>query len=438
MCLWNRCIDFSGYTQLHISRDLPHPWKRTVSKAKDRTGEKHGRLTVLRRGEDYRPPNGKPAIQWICQCECGTLLTVNVNNLRQGNTRSCGCLMIESATKHGLAYHPLYGVWGAMRNRCTNPDAAGYADYGGRGVTYCKEWEDLATFVRDVGPRPSNEHSLDRIDNDRGYEPGNVKWATLEEQAANKRRRRNAPPPRPSRKVTPRPSPATGPDLFGAERPLVPRRRQKRERIYQIWASMKGRCTNPNIPQYKDWGGRGITFKREWADFLTFRREVVREIGLPPSPKHVLDRINNDGNYEPGNVRWATQKENNNNTRQNVKIEWQGETLTRAEWADRLNIPYDTFMQRVFRWPLERAMTTAYRPNGMGAAKRRSRTQPDDYDPRSDLITFEGESLSVADWARKLGMEYRTLRGRLTDHGWSIERALTTTVRKRRKGGRDA
>ena len=85
--------------------------------------------------------------------------------------------------------HPEWNNWRAMRERCLNPDFAQYADYGGRGITVCAQWATFQQFYEDVGPKPSPKHTLDRIDNIRGYEPGNVRWATGSEQRRNSRRK---------------------------------------------------------------------------------------------------------------------------------------------------------------------------------------------------------------------------------------------------------
>lgn len=91
---------------------------------------------------------------------------------------------------HRRSRTPLWWIWCAIKQRCTNPRCKDYPDYGGRGITLCGEWSaSFEAFIADVGERPSDEHSIDRIDNDRGYEPGNVRWSTGIEQARNRRRR---------------------------------------------------------------------------------------------------------------------------------------------------------------------------------------------------------------------------------------------------------
>lgn len=148
-------------------------------------GQRFGRLTVV-----ATAPCKKSRTLWACRCDCGNTLTVIGHSLKRGNTQSCGCLRRErrAAVGHGLSHVPEYACWKAMRQRCMNPLAEGYEYYGGRGITVDQSWvESIAVFIRDVGQRPSPRHSLERIDNDGHYQPGNVKWALPVEQARNRR-----------------------------------------------------------------------------------------------------------------------------------------------------------------------------------------------------------------------------------------------------------
>lgn len=136
------------------------------------------------------PRNASGAAQWYCRCVCGAETLVPQNNLKRGNTKSCGCRRWRN-TGHGLSDAPEYDIWQQMIQRCTNPQHRDYKRYGGRGIRVHAEWlSSVEAFLADVGPRPSPAHALDRYpDKDGNFCPGNVRWATRSEQA---RRRRNA------------------------------------------------------------------------------------------------------------------------------------------------------------------------------------------------------------------------------------------------------
>lgn len=153
-------------------------------RALDLAGHRFGRLAVLRRAAI----SGRPA--WECVCDCGTVATVRGSELRAGNTRSCGCLRREvagdKARRHGLTDSPAHRSWTSMIQRTRKTSGPSWDVYGARGIAVCERWRSFEDFHADMGDPPDG-YSLDRIDNDRGYGPGNRRWADALTQGQNRR-----------------------------------------------------------------------------------------------------------------------------------------------------------------------------------------------------------------------------------------------------------
>ena len=171
----------------------------------DLSGQRFGRLIVKEfAGNRKFGSNGHSAACWHCRCDCGITITAIANNLKKKNTKSCGCLQREKTAArnktHGKAVrgkkHALYSTWMNIKSRCNDPNDPAYSTYGGRGITVCARWLDgddaktaFECFLDDVGERPPGT-SIDRTDNNKGYQPDNIRWASQIDQARNRRSNR--------------------------------------------------------------------------------------------------------------------------------------------------------------------------------------------------------------------------------------------------------
>ena len=279
-----------------------------------RPGDRFGRGTVL--GETRIPDRRGKTARWVrLQCECGTLYEVRIGDLFKPDnpTRSCGCLRREVAsatmsrpenlarlakyarspegreksvatnkatkTTHGLSRSaPLYSTWSGMMTRCYNPNFTQFKDYGGRGIAVCERWHNPQLFIQDIerliGPRPPGL-TLDRWpDNDGNYEPGNVRWATWEEQVRNSRRYISS-GPKVAKQISKKP-PADG---------------TRKGALYTAWWRLLEDRPDEVCPAWHDW--------------TVFRSDVERLIGPRPEGRRFY-RVDEQRPYEPGNVAWVT------------------------------------------------------------------------------------------------------------------------------------
>ncbi len=165
-------------------------------------------------------------------------------------------------------------------------------------------------------------------------------------------------------------------------------RQGQTDRVYEVWKKIKERCNNPNSQHYHRYGGRGITMCQRWVnDFAAFREDV----GEPPSKAHTLDRIDNDGNYEPSNVRWSTRKEQANNRSTNVVLTHNGLTMTLMQWSEHLGWKYGLIASR---WK-----------NGLRGDELFAEPKHE----RNKVYEYKGQYKTLAKWAEETGVSYNTL-----------------------------
>ena len=165
-----------------------------MGKPIDITGQKFGKLTVL----GVHHLGKRNTRYWLCKCECGKETVQISANLKSGRIKSCGCQryieLSERNKKHGMAGTRIYRIWRGMISRCKYKTATGYENYGARGISVCKEWEDFERFyLWALENGYSDELTIERKNVDGNYEPGNCEWITWEMQASNKRKRTSIP-----------------------------------------------------------------------------------------------------------------------------------------------------------------------------------------------------------------------------------------------------
>lgn len=165
-----------------------------MAKSIDLTGQRYGRLVVVDYYKSKKDAKGKPIRYWKCRCDCGNIVNTCTNNLRRGNTKSCGCLRRDKTRqinyKHGQKETRLYQIWGSMKKRCYNAKHNSFNNYGGKGISVCDEWLGEHGFENfhkwAIENNYSDELTLDRINTQGNYTPDNCRWATWTEQENNR------------------------------------------------------------------------------------------------------------------------------------------------------------------------------------------------------------------------------------------------------------
>ena len=193
--MW-KCVCDCGRETIVDAYFLTHGKTKTcgagVHRRSDLAGLRFGRLTVLRL-DDSKPDN---PMHWVCKCDCGNIKSIVGASLKNGNTKSCGCLQKEKAASqgasskiHGKSKTRLYRVWRGMKSRVFDKNSTKYDIYGGRGIQMCDEWKNsFEAFYQWATETGYNDNlTIDRIDNNVGYNPQNCKWSTAKEQSRNRR-----------------------------------------------------------------------------------------------------------------------------------------------------------------------------------------------------------------------------------------------------------
>jgi hypothetical protein len=169
----------------HTNMGLGSQGGSVMARPLDLEGSRFGRLLVVHR----EPSDGRGRL-WRAICDCGEERVLETYSLTSGGTASCGCFARERsaqrATTHGRSRSQEHITWKAVKQRCYDENARNYKWYGGRGIEVCERWRDsFENFLADMGPKPSNDHSIDRKDSNGDYCPENCRWATLQEQRRN-------------------------------------------------------------------------------------------------------------------------------------------------------------------------------------------------------------------------------------------------------------
>lgn len=357
------------------------------------------------------------------KCFCGKNFHCKNHSIIKNSTKSCGCFALSKIKNPEEIY--LHRLHNSIIQKCYNFNNKFYPNYGGRGISIQEDWRyDRKKFISDLldklGHRPDETYSLDRINNDSSYEINNLRWSNKVDQNNNKStnikitikdiektisewsREMNISSKLTSQRLL---AGKSGEDLIKP----VPR---KKEKLFNpvdfksIWASIKTRCYNPNSQAYLNYGGREIQIYNPWKnDYKQFQLDIIKEIGERPSSDYQLDRINNDGNYEPGNLRWATSKENQRNKSNNIIICYNGEFKNLSEWAEILNLDAGLISRRLDAgWAIEEITTT--QKQGRKFSKE-----------MVDKIREEHKTNTIAKLANQYQVDRRTIRDIIRHRG---------------------
>ena len=338
-------------------------------------GQKFNKLTIVKAVREKRKEDSSKQIYVTCKCECGSVKEYKFSALKCNRIKSCGCIRQSLTEKFN---NRLYNIWYSMKRRCYNENDKDYIRYGQKNIKICDEWlQDYHNFEKWALKNGYDDNLIiGRINTSGNYEPDNCHWTTIKEQNNNTKSNYYITINNETKTL------AQWCEFYNIKYEIVQARlnnlhwqplqalttpinfknannADKQTKLQAIWKSMKRRCYNENYIHYKYWGGRGIRVCDEWLNsFESFYNWAINngyEEGLS------IDRINNNGNYEPNNCRWTTMKVQANNTSRNHYITINNETKTMKQWCEFYDIvKYSTVKNRIdrFHWDPIKALTT--------------------------------------------------------------------------------
>lgn len=278
-----------------------------MGRLKDITGQRFGNLTVIKYLRTDKTAHGHYAI-WECKCDCGNITEVSTHSLKSGNTKSCGCLISKNLI--GMRFGRLVVI-----------DREPPKSKKSKGLWICK---------CDCG-------NITKVDTHR-LKSGNTTSCGCKRTESTKK--------------------------------AMTKHGERQTRLYNVWLNMKQRCSNPKNTEYKNYGERGISVCDEWAQQFECFSKWAYSNGYDKDAAHgecTLDRIDNDGNYEPSNCRWVNLDTQSNNKRTNHILTYNGESHTLSEWSKIVDISYSCLKSRInkLNWSVEKSLTTPPKKNSL-------------------------------------------------------------------------
>ena len=390
---------------------------------KDLTGKRFGNLTVI-----CYAGHRRYTTLWQCRCDCGTVRNYQAGNLVSGHSRGCsfckGKRISKGRRRHGLTHTPIYNIWSAMKRRCLNPNVLEYKYYGAKGIMVCPQWVgSFEQFLQDMGPRPTEDHSIDRIDNNGPYSPSNCRWATPKEQARNKSN---------SHKITVNGETKTiaeWAETIGISQDVISdrlRRGDSGPRLFRTVRQIHAFHYQEQDVDIKELSERSGIPPNVLRHRLSAGWPMARAIADPVKRQHKTGMGNS-----PERVAWSSMK---------LRCKKSLHGVSEASLCDRWRNSFLDFLEDVGKKPFESAVLGRIRPElGYQPANCRWMTQNEALQRASDIrIVLGGKEERLRDVAERTGIPYNRLYVRLKTMHWDPERVVTTPyVNKRRSGVRN-